>query len=98
MKNYKEFNKIAIGVSDICSLVFRGANRTEEIHFTEDGSYKAYFCTGEDVEIGGHYSLVVSFTGWLWIYDDDGKSFDNREYKHYDIYRSGDFGTIIHAY
>ncbi len=102
MKNYKEFEQIYIGGSDIASLVLVGCKTTENgealgafaelLHFGEDGEYHAYY-SNEPCIIGEHYKKVTSFDSWLKIYDDTDRTF--YEYGSFNIYRSGDFGCII---
>lgn len=96
--NYKRFDTVLIGSSNIASLVFRGANGVKLVNFGEDSTYSAYFCTGRNVEIGKHYTKEASFIGWLKVYDDWELSFHNDKYDHYDIYTAGMQGVIIHAY
>ncbi|MBO5416740.1 MAG: hypothetical protein J6A83_08945 [Clostridia bacterium] len=101
MKKYKDFEKVYIGSSDIASLTVRSVQTVATLNFIEDGSYHAYECFGE-VEIGSHYTKVFSGKTWLTIYDDEGRTYkhhswnQNTEYPLVDIYRSGDFGCIIH--
>ena len=97
--NYKNFEKIYIGDSDIASLVLRTPTKVDILKFGGDSSYYAYECFGE-VEIGEHYSKVFSGETWLKIYDDEGLSYSHSEYngkyKSFDIYRAGEYGCIIH--
>ena len=94
-KNYKNFDKIYIGCSDIASLTLRSWEMATELDFIEDGCYSAYFVT-EAAEIGDHYELVFGCHGWLRIYDDDGKTAEICA-KDINVYRAGDFGCIIEA-
>lgn len=103
MKNYKEFERIYIGDSDVsaltCTFIDEEVGLTAQIlKFGGDSSYHAYLCIGDDVEIGEHYHKVISGSHWLKIFDDREMTYTNpsREYKLFDIYRSGDYGTIIH--
>ena len=98
-KTYKDFEKRFIGSSDISSLTLVGCRNeeglvSEQLSFGEDGSYHAYVVTEPDVEIGVHYKKVATFTDWLKIYDEDGRTFDERA-REINIYRAGDFGCII---
>ena len=104
MKNYKNFDKISIGTSDIASLTVvtpredGNLNLASSLHFGADGSYSAYLCAG-DVEIGEHYRLVTTGCEWLKIYDDDGLVLDvmpDDDSRIVDIYRGGDMGCVIH--
>ncbi len=98
MKNYKEFEQRFIGNSDISTLILVGCNgeeglKTEQLHFGEDGSYKAYIVNSE-TEIGSHYMKVATFNHWLKIYDDEGLTY-GVEAEAINIYRAGSFGCII---
>lgn len=99
MKHYKDFDKICIGGSDAARLIADSPSNIGRIRFVEDGAYSAYECFG-DVAIGSHYTKVFSCTHWLAIYDDGGLAYKKHEmdtgYHHVDIYRSGDYGCIIH--
>ena len=97
MKNYKEFNKVWLGESDIAALTVRSCGDVYNLNFGEDGSYDAYECFG-DVEIGSHYTKVFEGHKWLKIFDDYRLAYDKyfAEYESVDIYRAGDFGCIIH--
>lgn len=87
MKNYKEFEKVCIGGSDIASLLFRQPMEVKEIGTGEDGTYYAYIIdTEEDIEIGEHYEKVYETNGWLMIYDDDKRTLKLEG--NYDIYQS----------
>lgn len=105
MKSYKDFDKLWLGDSDIASLTIvtpRGGGSMENastLHFGGDGSYRAYYCWGDDVQIGEHYKLVATGHTWLKIYDDAGLTLDVRpsdDYTVVDIYRAGGMGCIIH--
>ena len=97
MKNYKEFNKVWLGESDIAALTVRSCGNVCSLEFGEDGSYDAYECFG-DVEIGNHYTKVFEGSKWLKIFDDNRLAYDKyfAEYEYADIYRAGNFGCIIH--
>ena len=97
MKNYKEFNKVWLGESDIAALTVRSCGDVYSLNFGEDGSYDAYECFG-DVEIGNHYIKVFEGHKWLKIFDDNRLAYDKyfAEYEYVDIYRAGNFGCIIH--
>lgn len=97
MKNYKEFNKVWLGESDIAALTVRSCGDVYSLNFGEDGSYDAYECFGS-IEIGSHYTKVFEGHGWLKIFDDYRLAYDKyfAEYEYVDIYRAGDFGCIIH--
>ena len=98
MPNYKDFDKVDLGFSDIASLVVRDANGVIEIHFGEDGSYEAYECYGPDVQIGEHYKLVYEAKGWLKIYDDERLVYNgySSKYNNCSIYRAGTYGCILY--
>lgn len=98
MKNYKDFEKIYIGSSDIATLTVRCGDKLESINFGEDGAYYAYVIE-EPAELGAHYKKVLTFKGcpWLWIFDDTQRViqlYDERATE-FCIYRAGDFGCII---
>ena len=95
MKNYKDFEKIYIGSSDIASLTLRSPQKAYILNFGEDGTYSAYLVT-DNAEIGKHYELCFTCDTWLNIYDDDGlvKTI-NAEL--IEVYRAGEMGCIIVA-
>lgn len=98
--NYKEFNKVYIGGSDVATLVAKGyfpgeGVRVEMIKFGSDGEYHAYMVDEKNVEIGEHYNLVATFNKWATIYDDEGFC-TKLNADIIKIYRSGDYGCIIH--
>lgn len=97
-KNYKDCEKIPMGYSDIAVLVLVGCREgqgavTELLNFGSDGDYSAYIAL-EDTEIGEHYNKVTSFNSWLKIYDDADRIIMLYA-QTINIYRAGDFGTII---
>lgn len=97
MKNYKEFERVYIGDSDMAELAVRSVQRVGLLAFGKDGCYHAYECFGEDVQIGDHYKKVFEGETWLKIYDDHELVYDRREDgKKVDIYRAGEMGCIIH--
>ena len=67
------------------------------VYFGRDASYDAYIIRqtkDEKIAIGEHYSRVATFSSWITIYDDDGKTF--HEYgDEINIYRAGEMGCII---
>lgn len=98
MKNYKDFEKVFIGDSDIASLILAGCEKSKglvlkELHFGIDNSYYAYV-VDEDTEIGSHYKLAAEFDTWMKIYDDDSlvKSYTADKIK---VYRAGEMGCIV---
>lgn len=95
--NYKEYEKINLGYSDIAALVCVGCNeegaKTELLKFGEDGNFNAYI-VDESAEIGAHYSLITTFNYWLRIYDDCGRVYSVTA-KEIKIYRAGLRGCII---
>lgn len=99
MKSYKEYGKWWIGESDIATLVCVGIDEKEDdietffLEFSGDGEYYAYI-VDEEAEIGSHYKLVHTFTYWCRIYDDSSKTCEVSG-KKINIYRAGDFGTIV---
>ena len=103
MKNYKDFEKIYIGCSDVANLIMVGCKKDESgndigmvpelLSFGEDNCYYAYYVEGSDVEIGTHYRKVSSFEHWLRIYDDEKMTFNH--YGNFNIYRAASMGCII---
>ena len=98
MKNYKDYETINIGNSDIASLVLVGFKNnigaiTDLLKFNEDGAYSAYLVDSE-AKIKSHYTKVATFNTWLKIYDDFGlvQYLTGQEIN---IYRAGAFGCII---
>lgn len=97
MKNYKDYQKVSIGSSDIASLVLVGISesnlKAEFLHFAGDGEYQAYIVDNE-AEIGAHYEKMYTFTHWMKVYDDEElmHDFNAREIN---VYRAGDFGCIV---
>lgn len=108
MKTYKDCKKISLGGSDYCSVIAVGCYdygekhlgnqslKMKDIHFGEDGGYEAYLVEGEDIVIGSHYEKVFECTSWLKIYDDYKCVFkSDYDFNRFEIYRAGNFGTII---
>lgn len=88
MKNYKEYEKVCIGGSDIAEIIVRQPLEVKTLGTGEDGTYYAYIIdTEEDVEIGGHYTKVYESNHWLWIYDDKKRVLQLNG--NYDVYNSG---------
>ena len=60
-----------------------------------DGSYYAYL-VDDNAEIGAHYELTHTCSGWLWIYDDERRTFKTSGFaKEIRIYQAGAQGCII---
>lgn len=96
MKNYKDFEKIYIGMSDGANLILDGGiGKLEYLFFTEDGNYMAYF-VDEEIEIPQHYKKVYECEIGLDIYDDSKKTLSIRADK-IEIYRAKEFGCLIYA-
>lgn len=98
-RSYKEFSKEYIGSSDVASLTLRSPMEACVLSFGRDGSYSAYICEGDDVEIGAHYTRQFSGAYWLKIFDDSEKTYDHYgdgEFKAFDVYTAGEMGCIIH--
>lgn len=98
MKNYKDFEKMYIGDSDIASLILAGFKENiglslKELHFSEDASYNAYV-VDEECNIPEHYEFVESFDCWLKIYDDT-ELVCRFSAEKINVYRAGNFGCII---
>lgn len=102
MVNYKNYSIVNLGFSDIAQLtmvVFDGEDilRTA-IRFGQDGRYMAHLVDGA-CEIPDHYRLVEEYwtsgDGWVWIYDDERKTFEGTIREYLNVYRAGDGGCII---
>lgn len=93
MKNYKNYNQIFIGESDIASLTIRSAGAVGILNFGIDGIYNAYI-VDECAEIGSHYHKVYEGENWLTIFDDNELTFKEYADKII-IYRAGEMGCII---
>lgn len=99
MKNYKDFNKVYLGDSDIASLTMRSVFDVAVLRFGKDDAYDAYECFGDDVAIGEHYRAVFEGSTWLMIYDDHGRVYNRRspeDFEKVTVYRAGEMGCIIH--
>lgn len=99
MKNYKEFNQIALGTSDIASITVRTPMDAFVVHFGKDSDYYAYLIEGE-AEIGGHYTLVKECDAcWMRVFDDNKLTFESKNYygtyNTLRIFRAGEHGCII---
>jgi hypothetical protein len=97
------FPPISIGNSDIASLVLRtltpaGEQVAEIVHFDTDGSYKAWECFGDDLEIPEYFEKVLSGRHWLMIYDDESLVYKRHpdELTAVDVYRLADRECVIH--
>lgn len=96
MKTYKDFPSVWIGDSDIAALLLRPCyGNPTELKFGGDGSYRAYLVT-EAASIGAHYTQVLTTNAWLWIYDDNERTFVIYA-PEITVYRAGDRGCIIYA-
>lgn len=97
-KYYKDFEQIYIGFSDIARLIVDTPNLG--VHYLKmdgDGTYFAYLVErkwDEEVEIGSHYSLVLSTDCWLSVYDDHKLTYKGFASK-FNVYRAGGYGIII---
>ena len=100
MKNYKDFEKVSIGYSDIATLILVGCRddglAVDMLLFGSDGIYDAYFVNEDDVKIGEHYKKVASFKTWMKVYDDCTRTFYVHA-KEINVYTAGSFGCIIHT-
>lgn len=93
MKNYHDYQKINLGMSDIASLTLRMPCKAECLNFGGDGDYSAYLVDG-DAEIPEYYKEKFSTEGWLKIFDDNSltQKISGRIIK---IFRAGEYGCII---
>ena len=95
MKNYKDYEKVFIGDSDIAALILSGDKGDVELKFGQDGRYNAYLVErteSEEVQIGEHYHKVFETDKWLKIFDDGGLT--KVLFGKITIYRAGE-GCII---
>lgn len=95
-KYYKDYEEIYLGCSDIASLIVvtcdcKRGMESNILKMGSDGDYFAYLCN--NAEIGEHYTKKYECAGWLTIYDDNKKMFN--QFGKFEIYRAGDFGIII---
>lgn len=99
MKNYKDFEKVSLGSSDIASLTMRfcSSKKAEfgDLKFGQDSSYSAYF-VNEEIDIPEHYELVAEGENWLWIYDDTERTF-RCSAESIKVYRAREMGCLIYA-
>lgn len=100
MAYYKD-SVTSIGSSDIATLIFVGYDMTEykvkaeAIRYGGDGSYKAYLVNDKAL-IPSHYRKVAEFRTFLNVYDDSGIAFKASYHPRFEVYRAGDYGTIIY--
>ena len=101
MKNYKNFESVYLGESDIADLILRtSAGSLTSIHFGSDGDYYAYYVDikqGEEVRIGEHYQKVFEGKDLYWakIYDDTSCTLNMLGKFNLTIYRASSYGCII---
>ena len=99
MKNYKEYNKINLGMSDIALLTLRYCDNKGKIKyfnltFGKDGVYNAYLIDS-NCEIPFYYKKVFDKRIiWCQFIDDQKVSFECRN-KNIKIYRSANMGCIV---
>lgn len=98
MKDYHDYLKKFIGMSDIASLILVGLDEDEKLktmplNFGEDGDYMAYIIPG-DVDVPDYYEKIADFSYWLKIYDDDELTSEFNA-KKIEVFTAGDFGCII---
>lgn len=92
-KDHHSYPVIQLGSSDIAQLLARSWDKVEIIKYQCDDSYSAYV-VDEHCAIPAHYECVGRFTAWLSIYDDETRTADFKA-KEINVYRAGDYGTII---
>ena len=91
--NYKEYNKIYIGETDVAGFIFKSPNKLVELHTGSDGAFDAYLVDGK-CDIPRHYSLWEKFNDWLWIYDDTERTAKIIS-KNIEVYTAGKRGILI---
>lgn len=98
MENYKQ-HTISLGSSDVALLMLLGFKsddlQPEILNLGGDGKYKAYVVFDSDCEIPSHYTLRTTFKKWLKVYDDE-ELVAHIKADTINIYRSGDYGVLIH--
>lgn len=99
--NYKEYELMSIGCSDYAALCLVGPTihgdlTAEILSFGGDSDYFAYVVDGEAV-IGRHYKLLYTFRSWMNVYD-DFTMVKNFKAAFINVYRAGEYGTIIQLF
>ena len=98
MKNYREYDKVYIGSSDIASLTIvaprdNGDPLAQTLDFGIDADYFAYI-VDSNAYIGDHYKLVQCCKYWMKVFDDQELTLDLHA-PTIKVYRAGDCGCII---
>lgn len=102
MKNYRDFDKVHMGETDIATILLsytiNGTEKTFEIATGEDSRFSAYYIEGE-AEIGSHYNLIfeAECVNKASFSDEDGENskFEYDEEKTIRLYRAGVHGFIL---
>lgn len=95
-KNYHELEKVYLGTSDSGFLIVSSANKTQDLTFGGDGTYKAYLGNFKEVDLKSmeHYTEVFVGYAWLRIFDDSELTLELIAKKIH-IYRCKGYGCII---
>lgn len=93
MKNYKDYEKVNIGCSDMAALILCSPAKLQYLNMGMDGCYQAYLLD-EEAEIPSHYEQEFSCSHWLKIYDDEELVLHLKG-KEINIYTAGSMGVII---
>ena len=101
MKNYKDYQLIGFGMSDIASLVlvyFDNVDyevQSKILHMGSDGAYRGRIVYN-DVEIPRHYTKQLSINAsWVKIYDDDSLVWIGKGDAIYEFYTAGERTLLI---
>ena len=100
MKNYKDFEKIYIGGSDIANITVRYCSKNDmkikyfNLKFNEDNEYWAHF-VDEPAEIGAHYEKVFDEKIYWAHFIDDENVAAKIACGNLKIYRAGMMGCIV---
>lgn len=100
-KNYKDYQLIYLGMSDMDSLVLVYFDNVDYevqsriLPMGSDGAYRARVVYN-DVEIPSHYTKQFSINAsWVKIYDDDSLVWIGRKDAIYEFYTAGERTLLI---
>lgn len=97
MKDYHECERIHnLGSSDRALLnIELNDGTSRSLHFGEDGDYSSYIVKNDEAIIPNYYKKVLTADKKITVYDDFEKCAVIKAPK-IEIYRSGNFGCLIH--